>query len=96
MAFSVLVSARTQQEIENAIDYYAKYSEDAPANFITSLKYAYQQLSINPFQRLRYKSIRAIKLNKFPFSLYFTLNKKTKTVKVLSCFHNKRNPDKRP
>lgn len=60
MVYSVLVSNRTQLEIENAIDYYAENSEDAPANFIVSLKQAYHQLSINPFQRLRYKSIRAI------------------------------------
>jgi len=96
MTYKVLVSARTQLEIENAIDYYAENSEDAPASFIASLKEAYHQLSITPFQRLRYKSIRAVKINKFPFSLYFTLNKTTKTVKILSCFHNKRNPDKRP
>lgn len=94
--YKIIVSTRTQIEIENAIDYYALNSKDAPVNFIASLKEAYNQLAINPFQRLHYKTVRAIQLKKFPFALYFTINKVSSTVKILSCFHTKRNPNKRP
>ncbi len=96
MAYKIIVSPRAQKEIENAIDFYALYSTDAPMNFITLLSEAYATLQTNPFFRVRYKNIRAIKIKKFPYSLYFTINEDKNNVRVLACFHNKRNPDKRP
>jgi plasmid stabilization system protein ParE len=96
MAYKISVSPRAQKEIENSIDYYALYSADAPGIFIAVLKEAYATLEINPFFRVRYKNIRALKIKRFPHSLYFIINEDKNTVRVLSCFHNKRNPDKRP
>lgn len=96
MAYKIIVSPRAQKEIENAIDYYALYSVDAPINFIASLKEAYNTLETNPFFRVRYKNVRALKIKKFPHSLYFIINEDKNIVRVLSCFHNKRNPKKRP
>jgi toxin ParE1/3/4 len=96
MAYNIIVSPRAQREIENAIDYYALYSANAPANFIAILKDTYAKLAINPFFGVRYKNVRALKMKKLPYSLYFIINEKQATVRVLACFHNKRNPDKRP
>ncbi len=96
MAYNIIVSPRAQNEIENAIDFYALNSIDAPSNFISSLEKAYGVLEVNPFFRIMYRNIRALKINGFPFSLYFIINDDLKIVRVLSCFHNKRNPGKRP
>lgn len=96
MAYKIIVSPRAQKEIENAIDYYALYSLDAPVNFVAVLKEAYITLTSSPFFRVRYKNVRALKLKKFPYLLYFIINKDKNTIRVLSCFHNKRNPNKRP
>jgi plasmid stabilization system protein ParE len=96
MAYKIIVSPRAQKEIENAIDYYALYSVDAPVNFITALQEAYGTLAAHPFFRVLYKNIRALKIKRFPHSLYFIINEDKNTVRVLSCFHNKRNPNKRP
>ena len=96
MAYKIIVSPRAQREIENAIDYYILYSTDAPVHFITVLKGTYGILETNPFFRVHYKNIRALKLKRFPYSLYFIINENQNTVRVLSCFHNKRNPNKRP
>jgi toxin ParE1/3/4 len=96
MAYKVIVSPRAQKEIENAIDYYALYSVDAPVNFIATLKEAYSTLETNPFFRVRYKNVRALKIKKFPHSLYFVINENTKVIRVLACFHNKRSPNTRP
>jgi plasmid stabilization system protein ParE len=96
MAYKIIVSPRAQKEIENAIDYYTLYSTDAPVNFITALKEVYTTLETNPFFRVRYKNVRALKLKRFPHSIYFVINEDKNTVRVLSCFHNKRNPSKRP
>ncbi|CAN1500002.1 hypothetical protein MCERE19_00460 [Spirosomataceae bacterium] len=48
MAYKIIVSPRAQKEIENAIDYYALYSVDAPINFITVLKDAYTSIGNKP------------------------------------------------
>jgi plasmid stabilization system protein ParE len=96
MAYKIIVSPRAQKEIENAIDYYALYSVDAPVNFISALREAYSTLETNPFYRVRYKNVRALRIKRFPHSLYFIINEEINTVRVVSCFHNKRNPNKRP
>jgi toxin ParE1/3/4 len=79
MAYRVIVSPRAQKEIENAIDYYALYSIDAPKHFVTTLKETYNILADNPFSRVRYKNIRAFKIRRFPYLLYFVI-KETKTL----------------
>jgi len=96
MAYRIIVSPRAQKEIENAIEYYALYSVDAPINFVTVLKDTYDNLAENPFSRVRYKNIRAIKIKKFPYLLYFVINETNNNIRILSCFHSKRNPKKRP
>jgi toxin ParE1/3/4 len=96
MIYKIIVSLRAQKEIENAIDYYAMYSKDAPLNFVLSLKDCYTLLETSPFFRVRYKNIRAVKLERFPYSLFYIVNENNKQIRVLSCFHNKRNPNKNP
>lgn len=96
MAYKIVVSPRAQKEIIKAIDYYLERSEDAPSNFITQLEKCYAFLESNPFFVIRYKNVRSLKLKKFPYSLYFNVNKKTEVIEILSCFHNRLNPKKRP
>ena len=96
MAFRIIMSRRANEEIENAFDYYSLYSNDAPINFRVVIKDTFDTLRTYPFFGARYNDVRALKLKKFPYSLYFVVNEKHKTVKVLSCFHNKRNPHMRP
>lgn len=91
-----MTSPRAQKEIENAIDYYAVNSLDAPLNFIRILDETYVILSEDPFFRVRYKNVRAITMKTFPHSLNFIIDQGKNTVKILSCFHNKRNPNRRP
>jgi plasmid stabilization system protein ParE len=96
MAYKIIVSPRAQSEIEDAVDYYSIESIAAPKQFIAFLEYAYKSLEISPFFKIRYKNIRALKIKKFPYSLYFVVNEKTGSVRILSCFHHKMNPKKRP
>jgi plasmid stabilization system protein ParE len=96
MAYSIIVSPRAQKEIENAIDFYVIHSEDAPKRFLKMLVSSYKSLSMNPFYAIQYKNVRSLKISKFPFSLYFTVDEQEKLVRILACFHNKRNPKQQP
>ncbi len=95
MAYKI-VSPRAQQEIEDAIDYYSLNSSNAPSDFIESLKETYWILSLNPYFRVCYSTIRTIPLSKFPYSLFYVINQKEHKVKILSCFHTKLHPKRRP
>ena len=96
MAYKVLVSPRAQAEIEQVIDYYSQFSSLAPANFIKQLQSAFLLLENNPFLVIRYKNIRSLNLRKFPFTLFFVIDEKEFTIRILACFHNKRSPSRRP
>lgn len=96
MVYKVDVSPRALKEIEDAIDFYATLSENTPIRFITELNGIYLILSLHPFFRIYYKNVRAIPMKIFPYSLYFYIDEKSKTVRVLSCFHTSRNPQNRP
>ncbi|TRX34913.1 type II toxin-antitoxin system RelE/ParE family toxin [Flavobacterium restrictum] len=96
MVYNLIVSPRAQKEIEKAIDSYLPNYLDIPNNFVIQLQSVYNTLKTNPFFRIRYKNIRSLKLKKYPYSLYFVVNENRNTVRVLSCFHNKRDPKKQP
>lgn len=96
MAYKINVSVRAQKEIENAIDFYALHSNLAPENFIAALNEAYASLEISSFSRIVYKNVRILKLRKFPYSLFYVIDESRNSIQILACFHNKRNPTKRP
>ncbi len=95
MAYRIIISPRAQKEIEHAIEFYASYSSNVPQRFIKLLKDIYTTLENNPFFEVQYKNIRSLKIKKFPYSLYFVINETQNTVRILACFHHKRNPNKR-
>ena len=96
MAYKIIVSPLAQIEIEDAIDYYALNSASVVKNFIIRIKETYHSLAINPFFKVQYKNVRALKINKFPYAIYFVINETENTVRILSCFHHKKNPSKTP
>jgi plasmid stabilization system protein ParE len=96
MAYRILVSPRAQKEIEYTINFYALYSINAPSNFFDELTEVYTSIQLNPFLAVAYKEIRFIRLRRFPFNIYFFIDESRKTIRVLSCFHNKRDPRNRP
>jgi len=90
MAFKIQISLRAQIEIERASDFYVKNSVKAPLWFLESLQKSYKTLSLNPYFEIRYRNVRAYKIKRFPFTLYFTIDEKNKAIRILSCFHNAR------
>lgn len=96
MVYDIIVSPRAIKEIENIIDYYSLYSQNVPNNFITILKETFETLKLNPFYKVRYKNIRTFKMKKFPITIYFVVVEEQNKIKILSCFHNKRSPNKSP
>jgi toxin ParE1/3/4 len=96
MGFRVIVNLRAQDEIDRALEWYSGNSRSAAARFLESLQAAYRILGINPFFQIRYRNIRAVSLRNFPYFLFFAVDESAGTVRILSCFHQHRNPETRP
>jgi plasmid stabilization system protein ParE len=94
--FELVISVRAVTEIDKAINYYLTKSNKATIDFMEALQKAYSKLEKNPYYAFRYKNIRAIKLRKFPYLLYYVIHEQRSNVRILACFNTKRNPTQRP
>jgi len=88
MVYKVILSPRAQQEIDLAASFYFERSIYAGQQFKIALQMAFNHLETFPFQVVRYKNIRSLKLKRFPFSLFYIASDKRPLVKALDCFHN--------
>lgn len=96
MDYKVIVSPRAQHEIDNAIGYYALYSQNAAKNFLIEVDNAYKLLAHSPYFAVCYKNVRAFTLKRYPYSLLYVIDENNKTIQILACFHNKRHPKNMP
>lgn len=79
MDYKIIVSKRAQKEIEDSLEFYLNESSFAPIKFLEKLEFTYNSLKQNPIQRIRYKNVMSIGIEKFPFDLYFVTNEKKKS-----------------
>lgn len=96
MGFKIIVSKKAQKEIENATEYYAEINLSLAHRFYCELSETYKSLILNPNYQIRHKNYRAIPLKVFPFLLFYVSDEKSKTIKILSCFHTSKNSKKYP
>ena len=96
MDFKIIVSKKAQKEIENALDYYSEINLTLSKRFYLALEETYSKIYTNPYYQIRYNNYRAIKINKFPFLLFFTIEETTNSIKILSCFHTSKSTRKYP
>lgn len=96
MGFKVIVSNKAQEEIENAIEYYAEINSNLAFRFYSEVTEIYKKLELNPSYQIRHKNYRAIPLKVFPFLLFYIHDEESNTIKILSCFHTAKNSKKYP
>ena len=96
MVFNIIVSKKAQDEIENAMEYYAEININLAFRFYSEITETYNRLELNPNYQIKHKNYRAIPLKIFPFLLFYVFDEKGKTIKILSCFHTSKNSKKYP
>lgn len=96
MNFNLVISPNAQREIDDAFEYYVKFSKSAVINFDQQLEEVYQNLEINPFFQIRYKNLRAVPFKSLPFILLFTIDEQNKTVYIYSVFNTYQDTSKYP
>lgn len=95
MEFKVLISPRALEELEEALEYYSEIPTALKA-FSLAFDNSLSTLSTNPYFEVRYKNVRALPIEKFPYLIFFTVDEAIKLVHIRSVFNTYQNPVKYP
>ncbi len=96
MGYKLVILNPAQKELSEAYEYYAKISTTVLQSFDDQLEQIYQDLEINPFYQFRYKNLRAVPFQSFPYLLFFSINEQEKIVYIYSIFNTHQSPKKYP
>ena len=89
--FKLIINPFAEIDMKVAKEWYDFQKELLGDKFIEEAEIVLSRIITNPFQFPEtLKDIRKANLNRFPFSIYFTISKSI--IIVFAVFHNKRNP----
>lgn len=93
MAYKLITSPQTENDIEQAVEYYLDIRTELAKQFLTELKAVKKYIHKNPEKiQIRYKNVRVAFLKKFPYGIHFTFSQNTIT--IIAVFATADNPDK--
>ncbi len=93
MNYTIFYLKRAIQEYDDAIGWYAEQSERAALNFQKAVAEKTDMLkSVPSIYKRTHKAFREVALNKYPFSVIYTIDSENKMVIISSIFHHSRNP----
>ncbi len=94
--YQYILEPRTQLEYEKSVEWYTKRSEGATLNFIASTDNTINLICKHPYQfKKNYKNFYETLINKYPFTIIYTIEEQIKTIVIFSIYHHKRNPTKK-
>lgn len=92
MAYKLITSPETENDIVKAIEYYLDIRKELAQQFLIELKAAKEYIHKNPEKiQVRYKNIRIAFLKQFPYCIHFTIS--DKTITIVAVFHTSQNPN---
>jgi plasmid stabilization system protein ParE len=91
MALRIIIRPLAEEDLSSAVKWYILESEKLAAAFLFEFNDAVNIVSRVPlgFQK-KYKTVRAFALKKFPYNVYYIVNKNT--MYIVAVLHQKRNP----
>lgn len=94
MTFTVIAEAAATREWNEAVDWYEEREPGVGLRFDDELRTFLQSLARDPERfPLATRLTRKAKMpGPWPYSIYFTVNRKHREVKVLAVWHGARNP----
>ena len=91
MAYRVLITNYAERDIEDAILWYNKIEKSLSQRLVEELFVVFDLISSNPeIFRVRYKTLRLVNLDVFPYQIVYQI--KGETIEVVAVFHSKRDP----
>ncbi len=98
MSYAIRFRPIATKDFEEACEWYASKSEQTEEDFKTNLRERLYEIAENPEAytvRLekRGQLIRAANIKKFPYLIFFTVHNNLQCVRIISIWHQSRNPD---
>lgn len=92
--FKVIVNDAVVDEIQENLDYYNEKQESLGYRFYKTVKQTLVSLEQDALlYQVKYKDIRYVKLNKFPFLIHYKVDEEQSTVYVYALIWTFKNPD---
>ena len=91
--FSISLSERAQRELTASSHWYEEQQKELGDRFIEKVLHTLHRIKQNPEAfSTKYKSYREVKIERFPFVIIYRIDKKKKSVFVVSVFHTSQHP----
>ena len=97
MVFKIIISNEAKIDIENSYLYYqAKVNKKVANNFLKEFRSSVNTISKNPFFRVWFDDFHAKPIKKYPFLIFYTIDKIEKIILIARVFHTSQNPENYP
>ena len=91
--YQYLLEPKAQEEYEKSINWYTQRSEKATLNFIDEVEQIIELICNKPHVNKNiYKNYYEITLEKYPFTIVYSIENEMKLIVITSIYHQKRNP----
>lgn len=95
MSYSLQIRVKARKDIEKIMEWYIEKSRNAAIKYQEQLKENIDFILKHPLSKeIRYKAIRMSHLKKFPVSIHFSVNTKTKVIIIYTVQFSMDNPEK--
>ncbi len=95
-AYFSILSTRAQKEITQAWEWYEERQQSLGDRFVKEVINKIRLVEQNPERYpTSYKSYKEVPVIIFPFLIIYRLNRKKKSVRIVSVFHTSLNPSKK-
>ncbi len=90
-SYNLLVSNEAYQDIDDAIAWYEKQAEGLGMDFIARFNDAKAFLQSSPliYQKIE-SEFRTMRMNKFPYAVYFVVDESKKDVLIVAVWHERK------
>jgi plasmid stabilization system protein ParE len=96
IAYISILSTRAQKEITQAWEWYEERQQTLGDRFIKEVINKLRLIEQNPERYpTRYKFYKETSVNIFPFLIIYRINRKKRSVRIVSVFHTSLNPSKK-
>lgn len=95
MEFKILISEEAKRDLNFSYLFYRdKVSTKVAQDFFKDFKDSLKIIEMNPFFKIWFESYHAKPLTKFPFLIFFLIDKPKKIIIISRVFHTSQNPEK--
>lgn len=93
MKYSLVFSSQAQQDVVESVRWYNFEKKNLGFQFYERLNEKLVAIRRNPlYYSIRFKKVRASKVAKHPYLIYFKLDDKKLNIVILAVLHTSRNP----